>query len=319
MLKQIDRGEFHEPILVHEVLECFELTSAHLNNQVQNGHTQKRKFIDATVGTAGHTVEIVKAGGEVLGIDADCEILKIAEKRLREACPTTFSLHERGSYKLVCANFKEIDKIAQDNGFDKVSGILFDLGVSNLHLSSASRGFSFQSPNAQLDMRLNPEVQAISGADLLNGLREDQLKVLFGKTLNFVDARKIVEAIVCWRKKKKIETVGDFIEICKVVRGKPGLHPATVQFLALRIAVNSELENLSEVLPKAFSLLTIGGKMLVITFHSLEDTIVKGFFRKKMDEGVGEVEKKPLVPTLAEVARNPKARSAKLRVMTRRV
>lgn len=268
-------NNYHESIMVREVLESLHLEKA-------------RKYIDATLGTGGHTEAIINAGGDVLGIEADPEMLAIAKKRLGTEA------------KLVLGNFIEVDRIAGENGFEKVSGILFDLGVTNIQLTGDGRGFSFGNPEAGLDMRLNPETQGVTAADLLNALRRDQLEELFGVTMEGGPARWITKRIL---EARPIKTVGEFLEVCRGLRGKPGLSEATLPFLALRIAVNSELTNLEIALPKAYGLLKDGGRMIVISFHSGEDRIVKNFGENKL-----------ILPGKEEISRNPRARSAKMRV-----
>jgi 16S rRNA (cytosine1402-N4)-methyltransferase len=276
---------YHESVMTREVIE--------------NLHIKKAcKYIDATEGTGGHTLEIAKQGGEVLGIEVDPEMLAIAKKRLESSCPTP---------KLILGNFIDIDKIAHKNGYEKVSGIIFDLGVSNLHLTDTSRGFSFGSPEADLDMRLNRETQGVRAMDLMNVLRKDQLVNLFDVTLDPGPSRWLSDRVINFRQNKLINTVSDFLEICKGLKtGKKTLNEATLPFLALRIAVNGELDNLRLVLPKAFSLLEKGGRLIVITFHSGEDSIVKEFFGKN-----GEL----IIPKGDEIDRNQRARSAKMRVL----
>lgn len=290
------KDKFHEPVLVHEVLEALK---APLKNQA--------RVIDATVGSAGHSLAIVGSGGKILGIDEDKEMLEVAEQRLGKT---------GGSFKLVHGNFRNIDEIAKKEGFVGADAILFDLGVASVQLTSEERGFSFSNPEANLDMRIDKTFQNLTGADLLNGLRKEHLTVLFQKVLNPFAARKIARQVLRQREAKKITTVGDFLEICQVVKGKPGLHPATLPFLALRMAVNCELENLEEALPKAFSLLAKGGKLLVITFHSGEEKVVVAFNRKAERDGLAKVlSKEPIVPKEDEVKTNPRARSAKLHIL----
>ena len=295
----MENENYHESVLVHEVLGSF----APLKNA---------RIIDATVGTAGHTLALIKEGAEVLGIEADSKILEVAERRLEEACPTP-NQDGWGSFRLVNANFKDLDKIALDNGFKDVDGIFFDLGVSNIHLTSASRGFSFSNPDVPLDMRIDPKTQGVTGADLLNGLRQDQLSALFGLTLDHGSSRWLTKRTISVRETSPIKSVGDFLEICEGLRVKGRLHEATLPFLALRMAVNSELENLKEVLPKAFSHLKKGGKLSVITFHSGEKKVVLDFFQEKKRENAGEILTDGGVkPKEEEIDKNPRARSAEL-------
>lgn len=289
---------YHESVMVREVYDAL-----HLNNLAlrKNG----KLYIDATVGTGGHSLEIIKAGGCVLGIDLDEAMLEVAKRRLEET---------GGSFKLVHGNFKDIDKIAKEYGFTSCNGVLFDLGVSNIHLLGADRGFSFQNTETPIDMRLDRCSQAVTAADLLNGLRKDQLTFLFGKVVTNFNARKLAQKVTSYRETKKIVTVGDFLASIRGVKGKPGLNPATLPFLALRMAVNSELENLAEALPKAWLLLKKGGRLVVIYFHSGENIVLKDF--EKKIEACGELGtfSDPIVPTVSEINANARARSAKLRV-----
>ncbi|MGB6838890.1 MAG: 16S rRNA (cytosine(1402)-N(4))-methyltransferase RsmH [Microgenomates group bacterium] len=303
----MDEVKYHESVMVREVLENLGLKRAPLKNQV--------RVIDATLGTGGHSLAIIKIGGRVLGIDLDEEILEIAKKRLEKACPALEK--DRAPFKLVNGNFKDIDKIAEGAGFKKVDGVVFDLGVSNIHLKSSSRGFSFENETAPLDARLNPKLQAVTAADLLNSLRKDQLESLFNTVMTKGKSKKLAIEVVIARGEELIKNVGDFLKIinkAKIAGGK--LHPGTLPFLALRIAVNSELENLKIALPKAFELLKKGGRLVVISFHSGEDKLVKNFFRDMEKKDLGSVlTKKPLTSTSVEINRNPRARSAKLRCL----
>ncbi len=295
---QTKKVRIHKSVLITEVLEAFGLLNAHLNHQA--------RFIDATVGAGGHTLEIIKRGGEVLGIDMDNEMLEIAEERLTK----------EGLYKLVLGNFKDIKSIAEREHFTEVDGILFDLGISAIQLTSDIRGFSFNSPGNLLDMRINTSVGP-TASDLLNVLRADQLKDLFSKVLKDNESKRIALEIVEFRKDSPVKTIGNFLTICEKVFKKQGnIHPATRAFLALRMAVNSELENLKEALPDAFSLLKNKGRLVVISFHSGEDAIVKDFIKgqKELKKGIA-VNKKPIVPKEKEIRDNPKSRSAKLRIL----
>ena len=300
--------DYHEPVMVDEVLDALGIV-APLKSQAQ------KSFIDATLGNAGHTISICKSGGRVLGLDVDKEAIRVARERLEKACPTHLS-NKVGSSKLTQANFKDIDLVAEKEGFKEVDGILFDLGVNTNQLTSVDRGLSFANKDAELDMRLNPENQEVKGNDLLNGLREDQLTDLFEKVLNYQETRDLVKRIIKTRETRPFKKVGDLLDIVGVKEEGDKIHPATKPFMALRMAVNSELENLEEALPKAFSLLTRGGKLAVISFHSGEDRLVKKFFGDKEKGGEAKIiTKKPELPSLKEIRKNPKARSAKLRVL----
>jgi 16S rRNA (cytosine1402-N4)-methyltransferase len=279
-------GRYHESVMTGEILE-----NLHINKAC--------KYIDATLGTGGHTIAIAKEGGSVLGIETDPAMLKIAGERIKEA--------KLENCRPVNGNFTDIDKIAKENGFTDVTGIVFDLGVSNIHLKDESRGFSFGNPEAELDMRLNRESQGVSAADLLNLLRRDQLVELFSVTLEPGAARWLSSRVLTFREKQKFEKVGDMLEVCKGLNtGKKSLNEATLPFLALRIAVNNELDNLKIALPKAYDLLEKGGRLIVITFHSREDEIVKEFFGKKG---------KYISPKTDEIDRNQRSRSAKMRIL----
>lgn len=282
-------------MLVKEVVEALHINKAH-------------KYIDCTTGNGGHALEILKMGGQVLGIDLDPKMLEIAERRLGQS--------GEKNYKLVNGNFTDIEEIANKNGFNPVDGILLDLGVTNIHLKDIERGFSFANESAGLDMRLNPEVQGVTASDLLNVLREDQLENLFEVTLDPGSSKWITGRVLHSRNEKPIKTVGDMLEISKGLKiGRGGLNEATLPFLALRIAVNSELTNLEDVLPKAFNLLAKGGRLVVISFHSGEDAIVKKFFKEKSRQGGGAVTYKPILASSDEVLVNRRARSAKMRVL----
>ncbi|MEK7112742.1 MAG: 16S rRNA (cytosine(1402)-N(4))-methyltransferase RsmH [Patescibacteria group bacterium] len=287
---------YHEPVLVDEVL-------SHL------APLKKARIVDSTLGTGGHTLEMVKKGAVVLGIDADAKMLEVARKRLEEAS---------GSFRLIHDNFRNIDGIAKNADFKDVDGVLFDLGVSNIHLTSDNRGFSFSNPEAELDMRLDSKTQGLKASDLLNSLREDHLIALFGKVLKFSEARYLAKRVVQEREKKHIQTVGDFLRVVMGLTTKKSLHPATLPFLALRFPVNSELENLNEGLPKAFSLLKKGGKLLLITFHSGEEKVVLDFYHEAERRGEAKIlTRRPVRPGEGEIRKNPRARSAELYVLAK--
>lgn len=314
MIKNKVDNIFHEPVMVSEVIEYLRVKKlAHLKSQVL--------IIDATLGSAGHSIEIIKEGGKVLGIELDPNMLEVSRKRLNKACPI-LNKKVQDCFRIVNGNFKEIDKIAESEDFSKVDGIIFDLGVSNLHFESFDRGFSFKNKDALLDMRIDKESQNVSASDLINALRNDQLTKLFSKVYSENISKKIAQKIIEVRDNNKIRTVGDFLDTLEGIRTlkriapASKLHPATKAMLALRMAVNSELESLDEAIPKAFSLLTKGGRLLVISFHSGEDQIVKKHFLSLAKKGSAKlVTKKPIKPKEEEISNNPKSRSARLRVI----
>jgi 16S rRNA (cytosine1402-N4)-methyltransferase len=250
----------------------------------------KGKVIDCTLGTGGHSKALTAKDCEVLGIEADPKILAVAKERLGE------------KVNIVLGNFSNLDKIAKDNDFDQVDGILLDLGVSNLHLKDDNRGFSFTESEQDLDMRLNPDVQGVKASDLLNALNVGSLTDLFEKVMNRDLAKKWAREVMFNR---PFKTVADLKKVAFNMPHKKSLDSATLPMLALRIAVNSEYENLEEVLPKAFSLLRAGGKLLIITFHSGEERI--------LDKNIGQ-KGYVIYPTETEIRNNPRSRSAKLHI-----
>ena len=212
-------------------------------------------------------------------------------------------------------NFKNIKEIAEQNGFSKVDGILFDLGYSSYELDDGGFGLSFLK-DEPLDMRLDKTL-GVTAADLLNMLPEDQIARIISGYSDEKMARKFARAIVSSRSLKKIQTTKELADLLRS-ETSPGyehgrIHPATRTFQALRIAVNDEVANLEKALPQAARLLLPGGRMLVISFQSLEDTIAKQFGRSARPK-VLEVTKKPLIPTDEEIRENSRSRSAKLRI-----
>jgi len=300
------KGEYHIPVLLKETIDLL---------RVKKG----KKYIDATLGGGGHSKEVVKREGRLLAIDCDPEAVKAGTLRLQTACPAPSCLGggKIPPPKVVWGNFSDISEIAQKEGFSKVDGILFDLGVSSHQLETKERGFSFNQ-GGPLDMRMDPRL-SITAKDLVNGLNEGELYELFFKLGQEKYSRRFAHAICRARRIKKIETTD---ELAKIIldnappRGRfDGTHPATRIFQALRIAVNDELNNLKKTLPKAVELLNKEGRLIVLSFHSLEDGIVKRFFLEEQKRGVLEiVTEKPIIPEVNEIEKNPRARSAKLRV-----
>lgn len=265
---------YHESVMVKEVVK----------------EMPKGRVIDCTLGTGGHSEALTAKGCEVLGIEADPKILAIAKERLGKAV------------KMVLGNFSDLDEIAKENGFDEVDGILLDLGVSNLHLKDDNRGFSFTQSEQELDMRLNPNIQGVKAIDLLNALNVGSLTNLFERVMNKDLSKKWAKEVIFNR---PFKTVADLKKVAFNMPHKKSLDSATLPMLALRIAVNSEYENLEEVLPKAFSLLRAGGKLLIITFHSGEERILEDVMKSK-----GFI----IFASEAEVRENPRSRSAKLHI-----
>lgn len=283
-------------------------------------------YIDCTVGGGGHSREILRLcqpGGFVLGIDQDDAALAAAEKNLRAV---------GSSFRLVKSNFVHLAEIVAREVGKPADGILFDLGVSSYQLDAEERGFSYRY-DAPLDMRMDPQRET-TAADLVNNLEEKELARIIRQYGEERFAAEIARAIVTARRKEPITTTGQLVEIVKRAIPAParrtGPHPARRTFQALRIAVNEELTVLEKALEQAVAVLKPGGRVAVISFHSLEDRIVKNFF-SSMAAGcicpprlpVCTCGKKPqlkvitkgaVIPGAEEVAANPRARSAKLRV-----
>jgi len=271
--------------------------------------TKELWFVDGTLGFGGHALAALDLGFNVIGIETDEKTLNKAKIRLR-AHPFEHS-QKTGQYKLISGNFRDIDKIVADK-IEKIDVVLLDLGVNSVQLMSLTRGFSFNNKNALLDMRLDKDSQSVTAADLVNTLREEQLMAMFRKVLDFAASRKLAGDIVRSRQIKEFEKVADLLKLIPEKRGKT--HPATKALLALRMAVNSELENLEEVLPRAYTLLKKGGLLMVISFHSGEDKIVKTFFRTKEKN---DKYPKLQIPSDKEIAKNSRSRSAKLRILVK--
>jgi 16S rRNA (cytosine1402-N4)-methyltransferase len=282
-------NNYHISVLLHTTIDSLHIKPG-------------KRYIDATLGGGGHTGEIAKLGGHVLGIDMDDDALAHVQSTVGENVTTA-----KG-------NFKDIDTIAKEHGFEQVAGILFDLGISSHHVDTAERGFSFQA-EAPLDMRMDQSLQVTAG-DLVNGLTKNELQELFTRWGEEPFAQSIARGIVTARKVKPIETTSELAEIARrSVYGHSKIHPATKIFQALRIAVNDELNSIRDGLPKALALLEPKGRMAVISFHSLEDRIVKQQFKEWEEQDKGTIiTKKPLIADEEEVAANSRSRSAKLRV-----
>lgn len=271
-------------------------------------------IVDATIGTGGHSLKILERimpEGKLIGIDRDKESLDTAKERLENYAH---------SCEFVYGNFNELDKILGGLNIKKINGILFDLGISSVQLEDPDRGFSFQY-EGPLDMRLDRN-SYISAYDLVNNLNEEELSDLFR---NFGQERwhnRIAHFLVKEREKHPISTTLELSEI--IVRAVPyryrynRIHPATKSFQAIRIAVNRELETLHTVLEKTIELLDTAARICVISFHSLEDRIVKLSFRDFASRGlINIITPKPLSPAQSEINNNPSSRSAKLRAAER--
>jgi 16S rRNA (cytosine1402-N4)-methyltransferase len=285
------------------------------------------RYIDCTLGGGGHSERLLERSapsGRVLGIDQDPAAIRHAGERLARYGERFTPVH---------GNFRDVARIAVEFGFTGADGVVFDLGVSSVQLDEAERGFSYRF-DAPLDMRMNPD-QPKSAADLVNELSEPELADLIFRFGEERFSRRIARAIVERRKRGRIESTAELAELVKSAIPAParrtGPHPARRTFQALRIAVNDELGALEAALAGAFETVRSGGRIAVITFHSLEDRIVKKTFAGWAAGCVCPPElpvcqcgripqarllvKKPVTPGAAELARNPRARSAKLRAI----
>ncbi|MEX2012799.1 MAG: 16S rRNA (cytosine(1402)-N(4))-methyltransferase RsmH [Candidatus Levyibacteriota bacterium] len=295
-------SQFHVSVLLQEVIDSLSIEPGKL-------------YIDATLGGGGHAFEILKRGGKVLGIDWDDDALEYVKSRIKG------SKFQLGKDIIVArGNFKDIVQIAKKNGFENASGIIFDLGVSSHQIETEERGFSFQR-SGPLDMRMSKDL-SVQAADLINGLNKGELYELFLKLGEEHAARAISSGIISARGIKPIETTGELAEIVQEAYGlrgevKPFMRAKANQkvFQALRIAVNDELNNLKDALPCALEILGSKGRIAIISFHSLEDRIIKWKFVEFQKEGLGTVlTKHPVVPAQAEIEANRRSISAKLRV-----
>lgn len=280
-------------------------------------------YIDGTVGAGGHAAGILERSapdGRLLGLDRDPNALAVAEEQLARFGDRVM---------LVRANFRDLRDVAEEHGFTTVDGIVLDLGYSSLQIEDLERGFSFRA-DAPLDMRFDPDAET-TAADLVNHLDREALADIIYEYGEERQSRRIARAIVENRPIATARELGDLIEETLGRRGR--IHPATRTFQALRIAVNDELGALEDVLPQTIELLRPGGRVAVISFHSLEDRIVKHFFRRESQDcicpphilvcecghtaAVEVVTRSPVTPPETEIAENPRARSAKLRVAER--
>ncbi len=277
-----------------------------------------RNFIDTTYGLGGHSAAILEhniPNGRVLGIEIDKELYRMAlAAKIKD---------QRSKIKnrlvLVNDSFTHIKRIVSRKDFESVHGILFDLGFSSWHIEESRRGFSFQKDEL-LDMRFNPGIQELTAAHIINQWREEDLVRIFREYGEERYAKRIARAIRKERKKKRIISTKQLSDIITEVY--PGflrgmrLNPATKVFQALRIAVNNELENIQTALPQAFEILVREGRLVVISFHSLEDRIVKQYFRELKQESRAVVlTKKPVRASDPEIKQNPRSRSARLRAI----
>lgn len=290
----------HESVMLDEVLDGLSLP-------------KKRNIVDATLGFGGHAKAILEnmpKNGRVIGFDADYEHIKESKKKLRKYKDRMIFIH---------SNFEDLTEELKNNRIRAVDAVLFDLGLASPHVDDADRGFSFLR-EGEMDMRFNRK-EGKTAAEIVNEYSEKELLRIFKEYGEERWSRKIAMEIRKRRKRKPFKTTKDLADFIEKLIGRKGkLHPATRIFQALRIEVNRELEVLPSALAQAVEMLKKGGRIAVISYHSLEDRIVKNVFRD-LARGNDEkpvlklVTKKPLIPSDEEVMQNPRSRSAKLRVV----
>jgi len=284
----------HTPVLVQETIDWLAVKP-------------KGFYVDATVGLGGHAVEIVRrlgAGGMLLGLDQDAQALEIARTRLGEF---------GDKVNLVHANFSQIGEVFAERRLPPADGVLADLGVSSMQLDLGERGFSFRA-RGPLDMRMDREA-AETAADIVNTAEEKELADLLYQYGEERDSRRIARKIVRARPIRDTEHLATVVAGARSVRGRQKLHPATKTFLALRIAVNREMEALGQFLSRVPATLSPGGRWVMLSYHSLEDRQVKQSFQRMAQAGSLKIlTKKVIQASEAEVAANPRARSVKMRV-----
>lgn len=292
----------HIPVLLKEVIAGFDL---------KPGNT----YLDGTLGSGGHARLVCERFGpsiRIIGIDRDSDAIIRTEETFKNL---------PNEHHFVLDEFRNLDNVLSKLHIEKVDGILFDLGISSPHVDTSGRGFSFMRDEPLLmTMEKDPTEEKMTAYDVVNTWDEDNLETIIRYYGEEKYSRRIARNIVSKREEKPIKTTFELVSIIK--EAVPALyrfgkiHPATRTFQAIRIAVNDELENLKEGLIKGFDHLLPGGTLAVISFHSLEDRIVKHFFQEKAKNGDAFlINKKPIIPTEGETKNNPRARSSKLRII----
>jgi 16S rRNA (cytosine1402-N4)-methyltransferase len=310
MPEEADSLKYHVPVMLEEVVSALLPASGKL-------------ILDGTAGGGGHTKALLEAGASVIACDRDPEALTEVARLL--------PAHE-GRLRLVESNFAEAPQKLEEFGVQEVDGVLLDLGVSSHQLNTPGRGFSFQT-DGPLDMRMSPRIEQ-TAADVVNEWPQDELARIFFEFGQEPAARRVASQLVKVRTRSRILTTQDLVKAVEEILPRRGpKNPATKIFQALRIAVNGELTALGQALSGLSQLVKPGGRMAIITFHSLEDRMVKRYFREVSQEWIDRPEwpaarknpvyafrlltARPVEPSDEEVRRNPRARSAKLRVIER--
>ncbi len=289
----------HIPVLLQETVE-------YLNVE------KNKNYIDATGGSGGHSKEILKRNyprGKVLIIDLDDYAIKVLKEEFTKELKNNRAIIKQG-------NYKDLLEIAKEVNFKKVDGVLFDLGMSKMNLENSNRGFSFNRDEPLL-MTYNSDA-SYTAYDFVNYESFEKIRDVLRDYGEEKYASRIAKKIIEKRRIKKIETSLELSQLIKEIYPKRNLriHPATRTFQAIRIYINDELNNLARGLDGAFKLIETGGTIVVLSYHSLEDRIVKKFFKQKeLEKAVQILTKKPIIPTLKEINLNPSSRSAKLRAI----
>ncbi len=288
-------------------------TSVLLNESIDGLNLKNGSvFVDATLNAGGHSKLVLDKFGKnvrIIGIDIDADAIARAKQKISA---DNVSFYQE--------NFRNIDKVLEKAGVSQVDGVLFDLGISSNQIEESGRGFSFKTDEPLLmTMKKDPQSSDITAHEIVNSWAEESLAdIIYGYGEDRF-ARRIAKAIVMARAVRPINTAGELAEIITSAVPRYGfkkINPATKTFQALRIAVNDELGALKEALPKSFDKLSCNGRIAAISFHSLEDRIVKRYFKEKSDLGQAKIiTKKPITPTEKEISENPRSRSSKLRIL----
>ncbi len=311
-MTEIISKNLHYPVMVKEAVEWLNLKNSLI-------------VVDGTLGLGGYSEAIFEVASDklkIIAFDLDEQNLNLAKEKLKKFSNRILYYNR---------NFSELTEVLNELQYSKIDGIVLDLGIASTQVDRAEKGFAF-SKNGPLDMRFSKK-QKLTAAEIVNQYGEKELAQIFYKYGEEKRSRKIASLIVTERIKKSFETTKDLADLILVKLGKLGrIHPATKIFQALRIEVNKELDNLVSVLNQSITFLKSGGRIIVISYHSLEDRIVKNFFRdasrefinlkeelmtRKLDPSLKILTKKPIKPSSAEIAANPRARSALLRVAER--
>lgn len=299
-------SDYHKPVFLNEVIEGLRVKS-------------NRKYIDATLGGGGHTFEILNKSGIVLGIDADAEAIDYVKNQIQRVK----GIFLGRNLFLESGNFNDIKRLAHKNGFWKVAGVIFDLGISSYQLDYSGRGFSFEQDEL-LDMRIDKN-RKIKAVDIVNNYKEKELYDIFTKYSEELCSGDIAKVIVRARAINPIETTAN---LSKIILGalhlleydrynrKSGRNVLARIYQALRIEVNDEIENIKKAIWESLDLLDTGGRLAIITFHSVEDREVKNTFKKAfLKQIVKIITKSPILPKYSEIKVNRRSKSAKLRIV----